>query len=297
LETKVLAGADSQFHAGILASYALIGLAITNFSAMMTETTRPSDSESMAAVLLVGGLGTRLQPLLPSTPKPLAPVGDVPFLELLVLQLQSQGIRRLVMCTGHRAEQIEEKFGDGRKWGVSIEYSREFQPLGTAGALKLAENFLKKTSDFLVLNGDSFLEFDFCEFLRLHRKHDAIATIAVHKVPDASRYGTVQVDPNDKVIAFCEKKNTGAPGLINGGVYLFNQKALQYLPDEPSSLEKDVFPRLLEHGVYAAEQEGMFIDIGTPEDYVRAQTLRDSLCHAAVDAESKRKSLERERLI
>jgi NDP-sugar pyrophosphorylase family protein len=260
---------------------------------MMTEKTSLSHSGSITAVLLVGGLGTRLQPLLPLTPKPLAPVGGVPFLELLVLQLHSQGIRRLVMCTGHRAEQIEERFGDGRKWRVSIEYSREFQPLGTAGALKLAKNFLREASDFLVLNGDSFLEFDFSEFLGVHRKHDAIATIAVHKVPDASRYGTVQVDENDRVTAFCEKNNSGAPGLINGGVYLFSQKVLEYLPDEPSSLEKDVFPRLLEHGMYAAEQEGMFIDIGTPEDYARAQALRDSLCHAAVDAEGKRKSFSR----
>src|SRR5271163_1163889 len=93
------------------------------------------------AFLLVGGLGTRLQSILPSTPKPLARVGNMPFLELLVLQLRSQGVRRMVMCTGHLADQIEEEFGDGRKWDVVIEYSRETRPLGTAGAVRFAERY------------------------------------------------------------------------------------------------------------------------------------------------------------
>src|SRR5208282_2179793 len=110
------------------------------------------------AFLLVGGLGTRLQSVLPSTPKPLARIGDMPFLELLVLQLRSQGIRRLVFCTGYLASQIEEEFGDGQKLDVAIEYSIESQPLGTAGAVKLAQSHLSHDSEFLVMNGDSFLE-------------------------------------------------------------------------------------------------------------------------------------------
>src|ERR1700685_2496697 len=122
--------------------------------------------EAMHAVLLVGGLGTRLQPILKATPKPLARVGNMPFLELLVLQLRSQGFRRIVMCTGHLADQIAEEFGDGRKWDVAIEYSVETHALGTAGAVKLAERHLERTSDFLVMNGDSFLEVDFPEFMR-----------------------------------------------------------------------------------------------------------------------------------
>lgn len=237
--------------------------------------------EHIPAVLLVGGMGTRLRPVLPSTPKPLAPVGDAPFLELLVLQLRSQGVRHLVMSTGHRADQIEEEFGDGRKWNVEIAYSRESHPLGTAGAVKFAENFLLDATDFLVMNGDSFLEFDFPEFLRFHREHNGVASMAVRRVPDASRYGTAELDAHQKVVGFCEKRNTGAPGIVNGGVYLFSRNVLQHLPKGPASLEKDIFPRLLEYGVYAAEQDGMFIDIGTPEDYARAQTLRRSLYQAA----------------
>lgn len=260
------------------------------YCAMMTKTNPLTGSDALGkdipAVLLVGGMGTRLQTVLPSTPKPLARVGDMPFLELLVLQLRSQGIRHLVMCTGHRAEQIEEEFGDGRRWDVVIEYSREPRALGTAGALKFAERFLQQAPEFLVMNGDSFLEFDFLQFLDFHREHGGLVSMAVRRVPDASRYGTVQLDAHQKVVGFCEKNNTGAPGLVNGGVYLFNRTALAHLPEGPASLEKDIFPRLLDYDVYAAEQDGMFIDIGTPEDYARAQALRLSLCQAALSGSS-----------
>jgi D-glycero-alpha-D-manno-heptose 1-phosphate guanylyltransferase len=112
------------------------------------------------AVLLVGGLGTRLRTVIPSTPKPLAPVGNRPFLELLIQQLGSQGIRSLIMCTGYLADQIEDEFGDGSGLGVTIEYSKEPEVLGTAGAVKFAEKFLQGVPDFLVMNGDSFLELD-----------------------------------------------------------------------------------------------------------------------------------------
>ena len=233
------------------------------------------------ALLLVGGLGTRLQSVLPSTPKPLARVGNMPFLELLVLQLRSQGIRRIVMCTGHLASQIEQEFGDGRKWDVVIDYSQESQPLGTAGAVKLAEGHLKQASNFLVMNGDSFLELDLRQFIQFHREHGGLVSLAVRKVPDAARYGTVHVDANHRVVGFSEKTGANAPGVINGGVYVFNRAVLERVSQGPASFEKDVFPRVLEQGVYALEQHGMFIDIGTPEDYARAQTLCQSLYQAA----------------
>ncbi len=242
----------------------------------------PAAQEDTPAVLLVGGLGTRLQSMLPSTPKPLARVGDMPFLELLVLQLRCQGIRRIVMCTGHLAGQIEEEFGDGHKWGVAIEYSQESRPLGTAGAVKFAERHLQHVSEFLVMNGDSFLELDFRDFIRFHREHGGLISMAVRGVPDAARFGTVQMDKRDRVIGFIEKTGAQAPGIINGGVYLFNRAILDDIPQGPASFEKDLFPRLLERGVYALEQRGMFIDIGTPEDYARAQALSRSLYQAAV---------------
>ncbi len=241
-----------------------------------------SPGEGLPALLLVGGLGTRLRSVLSSKPKPLAPIGDIPFLELLVLQLRSQGIRRLVMCTGFQGEQIEEELGDGSKWDVTIEYSQESRPLGTAGAIKHAAGLLSEASDFLVLNGDSFLEIDFSQLIRFHRERKGWASIAVRRVADAARYGTVEVDEQSRVVCFSEKRGLFKPGLINGGIYVFKREVLRHLRGGPTSLEKDVLPRLIEHGTFALEQSGMFIDIGTPEDYARAQELYQRLSEVAV---------------
>lgn len=233
------------------------------------------------AVLLVGGLGTRLQSVVPSTPKPLASLGKRSFLELLVRQLRHQGIRHLVMCTGYLADQIEEQFGDGHAWDVAIEYSKELSPLGTAGALKLAQRYLGEDSDFLVMNGDSFVEANFNQLLQFHRACGGLVTIAVVEVSNAGRYGTVQVDHAGRVSAFFEKTSNNVPGLINAGVYVFSPAVLRHIPEGPSSLERNVFPHLLDQRIYAFKQNGIFIDIGTPEDYVRAQKLCDRLDQVA----------------
>jgi D-glycero-alpha-D-manno-heptose 1-phosphate guanylyltransferase len=234
------------------------------------------------AVLLVGGMGTRLRSVLPDTPKPLASVGEKSFLDLLVRQLRSQGIRQLVMCTGYLAEQIESELGDGHAWDVAIEYSRETHALGTAGAVKLAERYLRDVPEFLVMNGDSFLEIDFHELIHFHRQHCGLASIAVWRATNAARYGTVQLGASSRVTGFVEKAGGESAGLINAGVYVFSRAVLEHIPDAPASLEKEVFPDLLDHGIYAMEQHGMFIDIGTPEDYARAQRLFDNLNDAAL---------------
>jgi NDP-sugar pyrophosphorylase family protein len=236
------------------------------------------------AVLLVGGLGTRLRTVVPLTPKPLAPVGSRPFLELLIRQLSSQGIRNLVMCTGYLADQIENEFGDGNDLGVAIEYSREPLPLGTGGALKFARRHLRGVPDFLVMNGDSFLELDLRQFMQFHRSHGGLATMSVVSVENAGRYGMVRVESSNRVTEFCEKTGTDSPGLINAGVYVFRRAILELIPAGPASLEKDVFPRLLDQGVYAAREQGLFIDIGTPTDYAHAQKLFDRLRHATTRA-------------
>jgi D-glycero-alpha-D-manno-heptose 1-phosphate guanylyltransferase len=236
------------------------------------------------AVLLVGGLGTRLRTVVPSAPKPLAPVGNRPFLELLIRQLGNQGMRSLIMCTGYLADQIEGEFGDGSDLGVTIEYSKEPEPLGTAGAVKFAEGFLQGVPDFLVMNGDSFLELDLNQLIQLHRTHGGLATMAVVSVENAGRYGTVHVDSGNKVTAFCEKTGSDSPGLINAGVYVFSPAILELIPAGPVSLEKDVFPRLLDQRVHAAREQGVFIDIGTPADYAHAQELSDRLRRATVQA-------------
>ena len=248
------------------------------------ESVRNMTQAHIPAILLVGGKGTRLKAVLSSKPKPLARVGDIPFLELLVMQLCSQGVRRMIMSTGHLADQIEETFGAGDRWNADIRYSKETQPLGTAGAVKFAERHLEQSSDFLVFNGDSFMEIDIPAFIRFHRQHGGLVSMAVRRVPDAGRYGTVQVDGLNRITHFSEKTGTISPGLINAGVYMFKRAVLGRIPQGPSSLENELFPELLTQGMYALEQDGMFIDIGTPEDYARAQKLCHKLYQAAIAA-------------
>jgi NDP-sugar pyrophosphorylase family protein len=236
----------------------------------------------MKAVLLVGGLGTRLRSVVPSLPKALASVGHRPFLELLVRQLSWQGVSQLVMCTGYLAKQIEEAFGDGRDLGMTIEYSEESVPLGTAGALKLAQRFVQHESELLVLNGDSFLEIDFNELSAFHRNHGGVATLAVVPVENASRYGTVRIGGGGRILGFAEKTGQDSSGIVNAGVYVFSSTVFAQIPEGPASLERDVFPLIMEKGIYAHEQRGMFIDIGIPEDYARAREIYDRLAHAAL---------------
>ncbi len=185
------------------------------------------------------------------------------------------------MCTGYRAEQIESEFGDGAGLGVRIAYSKEDAPLGTAGALRLAEKHLGDSEDFLALNGDSFIDMDFGALMRYHLEHGGVATIVVRRVDDAARYGTVEIGPVGRVAAFVEKTGRHASGLINAGVYLFRRELMRYIPEGAASLETDVFPAALDAGIYALEQGGVFIDIGTPEDYAHAQEIADRLKQAA----------------
>jgi D-glycero-alpha-D-manno-heptose 1-phosphate guanylyltransferase len=241
--------------------------------------------KDIKAVLLVGGLGTRLRSVVPSTPKPLAAVGSRSFLELLVRQLSYQGIRNLVMCTGFLSDQIEDQFGDGKAWDVVIEYSRELSPLGTAGAVKLAQPYLRDVPDFLLMNGDSFVDVDLRRLIRFHREHGGVASMTVVHVDNAARYGTVQMDKGRRIAGFLEKTSIESSGIVNAGVYVFDSIVLDYIADGPASLERDVFPRIIDHGVYALEQRGMFIDIGTPEDYARAQQISDRLYEAALQTQ------------
>jgi D-glycero-alpha-D-manno-heptose 1-phosphate guanylyltransferase len=242
------------------------------------------------AVLLVGGKGTRLRSVISSTPKPMAVVGDRPFLELLVQQLSYQGIRRLIMSTGYLSHEIENKLGDGHTWDVAIEYSKEPHPLGTGGAVKFAEPLLRGVSDFLVMNGDSFIEIDFLRLIRFHRESGGLASMAVVRMQNEGRYGTVQIGAGGRVSGFAEKTGSHAVGFVNAGVYVFNRTIFEHIPEGPASLEKDIFPKLLAYGVYALEHRGVFIDIGTPEDYARAQGLCARLYETASRKQGPRSS-------
>jgi NDP-sugar pyrophosphorylase family protein len=158
-----------------------------------------------AVVILAGGLGTRLRPVLADRPKGLAPIGEKPFLEIQVELLRRQGARRFVFSIGHLAQQIQDHFGDGRRFGVEIDYSVEGpQLLGTGGALKLAERFF--TPQAVVLNGDTFLDLGYAALLARHEEEQAAATLALARADDARRYGRVLLDPSGRcVVGFQEK--------------------------------------------------------------------------------------------
>jgi NDP-sugar pyrophosphorylase family protein len=232
------------------------------------------------AVILVGGLGTRLKPVLDDRPKPMAPVAGRPFLEYLVLQLRKHGIDEIVFAAGHGADVIERHFGVGKELRVSIRHMREEEPRGTGGALKLAEPLLRGP-DFVALNGDSFFDVDLGALLGQHRRSGARATVALTRVKDASRFGRVDLGRDATIVGFAEKDPAGGPGLINAGVYTFQRDVLASIPaDRPVSLERDVLPRLIGEGLYGVELPGWFIDIGIPGDYLRLRDDPGSLCRA-----------------
>jgi NDP-sugar pyrophosphorylase family protein len=227
---------------------------------------------SLAVVILAGGLGTRLRSVLPERPKCLAPVGAHSFLEVQIDLLRRQGARRFVLCVGHQAGQVRQAFGDGREWDIRIDYSEETERLlGTGGALKQAEGFI--TPRALVLNGDTFFALDYAGFVRFHlgQRPAPVASLALARVSDASRYGEVVLDgAGASVVEFQEKRPRSAarPAWVNGGAYVVERELLASIPaGERCSLENDGFPRALAAGrrLAALTSGTPFYDIGTPE--------------------------------
>jgi NDP-sugar pyrophosphorylase family protein len=224
----------------------------------------------MDAAILVGGQGTRLKGVVSDRPKPMAMVAGRPFLEWVTLYLRSVGVGRVVLCTGHMAEVIEDYFSALEAPGMSISYSREEVPLGTGGALRTSLPVIP-AERFLVLNGDSLCPFSPAEMIDKHAKAGAHVTMWLVEVENSSRYGTVHLDDEGQVIAFEEKNPARASGLINAGIYLVEKALIESLPEGRFlSLESDVFPNLPPGSIAGVIGEGPFLDIGTPESYSAA---------------------------
>lgn len=228
-------------------------------------------------MILAGGLGTRLREVY-SGPKCLAPVAGRPFLDYVLGWLASQSVRNVVVCVGYKRSSVERHVGAGRKWGLRVAYSREERLLGTGGALKKAEKLISGYR-VLVINGDTLAQVDLEELIAFHDSRHALATLALTRVRDSGRYGSVTMDRQKRIRAFIEKNNQrkGAPGrdrLINAGVYVLEKEALDGIRTQrPASLERDIFPQLAESGkIYGFVSNGHFIDIGIPEDFRRAQS-------------------------
>jgi len=232
------------------------------------------------ALILAGGFGTRLRSLCGDYPKVLAPIAGKPFLEYLLLYLKKHGFFSVVLCVGYKADLIQQYFRDGNQWGISIRYSQEQIPLGTAGPLKLASPLIED-KDFLVLNGDSFFNIDLNFLINYHKNNKALATIALVEVNDVQRYGAVEIDSLGKIVRFAEKEEIKGPGLINGGIYIFHRKVLDLIPEgREVSLEYEIFPRLVGKAFYGLPFEAYFVDIGVPEDYLALQTNPNQLLAA-----------------
>ena len=231
-------------------------------------------------MILAGGRGTRLRSAFRNAPKCMAPIGPRLFLEYILLWLREAEVSDVVLGVGYRRTKLRRWLGDGSRWGVRVSYSAETTPMGTGGALKKAQPFLPKSS-FLLLNGDSILDVDLRKLISFHKRRRALATVALARVQDESRYGAVEIDARGRIAAFREKQSSAQPApdplprnrkYINGGVYVMERAVVDAIPKgKPCSLEKDIFPGLVGKGLYGFPASGFFIDIGIPSDYQRAQ--------------------------
>lgn len=223
----------------------------------------------MVAVVLAGGLGSRLRPVVGDRPKVLAEVGGRPFLAYILDQLDQAGVREAVLCTGYLAAAISNTFGERYK-SLTLRYSREAQPLGTGGALRQALPYCL-SDPILVLNGDSFIQADLGAYLAWFYHNGLEAALLLTSVPNARRFGQVKVRPDGLILSFAEKSGPDQAGLINAGVYILKKSVILSIPaGESFSLEHQLFPQLMGKNLYGYVTRGSFIDIGTPESYLLA---------------------------
>jgi mannose-1-phosphate guanylyltransferase len=225
----------------------------------------------MQALVLVGGEGTRLRPITLTIPKPVVPLVDRPFIRYLIDWLERHGIDDIVMACGFLAHGLRDVLGEGGDGGPRLRYVEEPAPLGTAGAIKYAERFLDDR--FLALNGDVLTDLDLTDLIRRHAEADATATLALYPVEDPSAYGLVRRSADSEILEFVEKPDPAEIDTdeISAGAYLLERSVLELIPEgREVSIEREVFPRLVGHGLYSCRLEGYWMDIGTPERYLQA---------------------------
>jgi len=223
------------------------------------------------AVVLVGGQGTRLQPLTLSAAKPMLPTAGVPFLEHLLSRIHQVGIRHVVLGTSYKAETFTEYFGDGSAAGLDIEYLVEDEPLGTGGAIRNVAGTLRADT-VMVFNGDILSGLDLLALLATHHENNADVTLHLVKVADPRAFGSVPTDPDGRVRAFLEKTDTPPTDQINAGCYVFRRSVLEAIPaGRVVSVERETFPGLLAAGarVFGHVDASYWLDLGTPAAFVR----------------------------
>jgi len=225
------------------------------------------------AVVLVGGEGTRLRPLTTTTPKPLLPIANQPFLERQLTWLQSAGVTEVVLSLGYLPDAFIEHFPDGRFGSMTLRYAVEAEPLGTAGAIRYAADGIDERT--IVCNGDVLTTLDLPALVAFHEARGAEATIALTQVKDPSAFGVVPTTSEGAVQAFVEKPpaDKAPTNWINAGIYILEPSVLAQIPlGINTSIERETFPRMLEdqRGLYAMQSDAYWLDIGTPDKYLQA---------------------------
>lgn len=230
----------------------------------------------MKAIVLAGGKGTRLAPYTTILPKPLMPIGDLSVLEILIRRLQAHGISAISLAVGYLSELIRAYCRDGSQWGVSITYSQEKEPLGTAGPLGL---FPRDSEPVLVLNGDLLTDLNFSEFIQSHQRNGNVATIAVYERQVKLEFGILDYEADGRLKSYIEKPEYTYP--VSMGAYLFEPRSMDFIPTGQRFDLPDLMRGLIEVGepVGTFIHKGYWVDIGRVEDYQKAledfPTLKD----------------------
>ncbi len=226
----------------------------------------------MQAILLCGGLGTRLRSVVSDRPKPLADINGKPFMEYVIRELMKHGIDEIIFAAGYKGKMIEDFFGDGSAFGFRAHYAYEETQLGTGGALRNALPYVTEPMVY-ALNADTFYRIDYSALLRLKTEKQCPMALVTREVEDISRYGEVRTE-NGLVTGWNEKCPESRPGEINGGIYLLNRELIARIPEGKHSLENELLPQWLSEGmeIGVMRNEGYFIDIGIPASYQQFQT-------------------------
>lgn len=225
----------------------------------------------MEAILLCGGLGTRLRSVVSDRPKPLADIAGKAFMQYVTDALAAQGIDEIIFAVGYKGDMVEDYFGDGSGFGIHARYAYEETPLGTAGAIRNALTQLRGDQAY-VLNADTYYRIDYRKLAALVEAEQLEMALVTREVDDISRYGEVK-SAHQRVQGWNEKNEAHRPGAINGGIYLLRRRLIETIPEGKVSLENDMIPKWLTEGVGIGclPNDGYFIDIGLPESYAQFQ--------------------------
>ena len=233
---------------------------------LLSESLTPKVTQ---AVILAGGQGVKLRPLTYEVPKTLIPVAGKAVIEYAIIQLREAGVRDIILAIGHLGDKIKETFGNGRALGVSIAYSVETQPLGSAGALRNAGALLQD-KPFLVLNGDILTKINLSEIIAFHQEDKYVATIALSTEPDTKGYGVASLR-GERIVSFLKQDRKQTTQLVNAGIYVMNPSVFDYIPAKGKAALEDVFVQLAKEGKLAGFPfDGQWFEVSTPENYERA---------------------------